>query len=78
MSKEFEQFTKKETSNFYNWGHVLKVQIKDDNKILVNFDEAKNLGASYVIINRLIASKSLSLVCEKCNNNKNLNLYKIN
>ena len=78
MSKELEQLTKKETSNFYNWGHVLKVQIKDDNKILVNFDEAKNLGASYVIINRLITSKSLSLVCEKCNNNKNLNLYKIN
>ena len=78
MSKEFEQLSKKESAKFYNWGHMLKVKIKNDKNILVDFEEAKKLGAQYVIINRPIETKLLTLICKKCNDNENLNLYKIN
>ena len=44
---------------------------------MLNFQYAKKLGANYVISGFPIKNNELKIVCYKCNNSKNLFLYKI-
>ena len=68
-----------EWKKYYDrWGSRVYTFVYDPKVIKINFTEAKKLGANYVISKYLISNQVLSAVCEKCNNSKNLFLYKIN
>ena len=64
--------------NYYdNWGSRLYVFYNDKNNVSINFVEAKNLGADYVLSSFPITSSKLETVCNSCNQNDDLYLYKI-
>ena len=48
---------------------------KEYQNILINFDEAKKLGADYVLSKNNIENNKLLLVCDDCSNY--FKLYKI-
>jgi hypothetical protein len=58
-----------------NWGSRVYSYVNNPKSILINFSEAKNLGAKYVISNYDINSANLKLVCDNCS--KFLKLYSI-
>ena len=62
---------------FENWGNRVYVFYNNQEKLNINFEEARNIGADFVISKFIIKSKFLKKICEKCNNNSKLNLYKI-
>ena len=62
---------------FDNWGNRVYVFYNNQEKLNINFEEARNIGANFVISKFIIKSKFLKKICEKCNNNSKLNLYKI-
>lgn len=62
---------------FDNWGNRVYVFYNNQEKLNINFEEARNIGADFVISKFIIKSKFLKKICEKCNNNSKLNLYKI-
>ena len=67
-----------ELQNYFdNWGNRIYVFYNNQNKLNINFDKAKNVGASFVISRFIINSSSLKEICIKCNGNYKLNLYKI-
>jgi hypothetical protein len=67
-----------ELKNYYdNFGSRVYVFYNNQEKLNINFDEAKNIGANFVISKFIIKDKMLKKMCEKCNNNTKLNLYKI-
>ena len=59
------------------WGSRVYTFVSDPNIIKVNFNEAKILGADYVISGYTIKSNDLELICANCNNSKEIFLYKI-
>ena len=64
--------------NYYdNWGNRVYAFYNDQNNIMINFLEAKIVGADYVISKFLIKNSDLQIICKECNNSKNLFLYKI-
>ena len=64
--------------NYYdNWGSRVYAFYNDENNIMLNFQAAKTLDADYVISRFPIKNNELKIVCYKCNNSKNLFLYKI-
>ena len=80
---EFRKVIKKELDknsfikNYYDfWGNRVYAFIKDPSNIEINFLEAKNLRAKYVISKYEIASKDLTLLEKKFKNQ--IYLYKIN
>jgi len=80
--KKFRKIIEKELENnklykeyYDNWGTKVYAFVNDQNNILINFDQAKNLGANYVISKYPINSKKLNFICENCN--IRLYLYKI-
>ena len=60
-----------------NWGQRIYTFVTDPNVININFNEAKALGADYVISKYSILNEKLQLICEKCNDSPELFLYKI-
>ena len=62
---------------FNNWGSRVYVFYNNQDKLNINFDKAKNIGASFVISRFIINSNSLKELCKKCNGNSKLNLYRI-
>ena len=54
--------------------HTFNNKFKDRN---INFNEARALGADYVISKYSILNEKLELICEKCNDSPELFLYKI-
>ena len=62
---------------YLNWGHRVYAFVSDPENILINFKEAKTLGASFVISKFLIENKNLELV-KIVTGVENLFLYKIN
>ena len=63
--------------NYYdNWGSRLYTFVENPQNILVNFNEAKKLGATYVISKYIIKSPELTIVCENCTRS-NISLYQI-
>ncbi len=58
-----------------NWGSRVYAFVNDPNNILINFKEAKNLGANYIISKYPINSNELISKCENCN--ISLHLYQI-
>ena len=66
------------TRNYYDaWGSKLYAFYHDENNLKINFDEAKNLGAAFVLSSFQINDKTLDLVCSNCDGSKDLFLYKI-
>jgi hypothetical protein len=64
--------------NYYdNWGQRIYTFVTDSNVININFNEARALGADYVISKYSILNEKLELICEKCNDSPELFLYKI-
>ena len=64
--------------NYYdNFGSRVYAFYSDENNIMLNFQAAKTLDADYVISRFPIKNNELKIVCYKCNNSKNLFLYKI-
>ena len=64
--------------NYYdNWGNRVYAFYSDENNLMLNFQHAKKLGADYIISGFPIKNDELKIVCYKCNNSKNLFLYKI-
>ena len=62
---------------FDDWGNRVYIFFSDKDNLLVNFNEARNLNVKYVLSAFQIKSVELLEICSKCNNKKNLNLYKI-
>ena len=60
-----------------NWGNRVYVFYNDKNNLDINFQEAKNIGAKYVLSSFKIQKKELSLKCGPCFDSKDLNLYEI-
>ena len=82
--KRFRKIIEKELEknaflkNYYdNWGNRVYAFYNDKNNIMLNFSEAKNLGADFIISKFPIESSELKIVCYKCNNSNNLYLYEI-
>jgi len=59
-----------------NWGSRVYALVTDPKEIKINFEEAKKLGASFVISKYSINSKKLKSICESCKND-GIYLYKI-
>jgi len=51
-----------------NWGSRVYSFINDPDNIEINFKQAKNLGADYVISAYNLENESLKLVCDNCSN----------
>ena len=80
--KKFRKIIEKEidkNTNFKkyydNWGSRIYAFVNDPNEISINFSEAKNLGADFVISKYDLNSNNLELVCDDCS--KFLKLYSI-
>jgi len=64
--------------NYYdNWGNRVYAFYNDSNKLLINFKEAKIVGANYVISAFPIKNDNLELICQNCRDAKDVHLYKI-
>ena len=59
------------------WGNRVYTFVSDPEIIKINFQQAKNLGADYVISKYPISNEILLLICKKCNESNELFLYKI-
>ena len=51
-----------------NWGSRIYAFVIDPSNVSINFIEAKNLGAKYVISKYDLSSNRLKLVCDDCSN----------
>ena len=60
------------------YGDDMSIITTDKKNIEIDFSYAKKIGAEFVLSKHQIESKNLSIVCLSCNDNKFLNLYKIN
>ena len=60
-----------------NWGNRVFMFYNNKNNLLINFKEAKNLGAEYIISSFVIKNKSLESNCLLCDANNQIYLYKI-
>jgi len=60
-----------------DWGSRVYAFYSNENNLMLNFHFAKKLGADYVVSKFPIENNELKMVCFKCNNSKNLFLYKI-
>ena len=81
--KKFRKVIKEELDSnkfwkkyYDNWGSRVYALVTDPEKIKINFEEAKKLGASFVISRYSINSKKLKFICESCKND-GIYLYKI-
>ena len=82
--KKFEKIIIKELQNnislynyFKNWGNRVYAFYSDKNNLLIDFVEAKKVGADYVISTFLIKNKNLRIICAECGETTQLFLYKI-
>jgi len=67
-----------ELKNYYdNWGNRVYAFYSDKNNLLIDFVEAKKVGADYVISTFLIENKNLQIICSECGETTQLFLYKI-
>tara|TARA_B100000575_G_scaffold294187_1_gene308502 strand:+ start:2011 stop:3600 length:1590 start_codon:yes stop_codon:yes gene_type:complete len=65
IEKELQKNTK--LKKYYdNWGSRVYGFISDPNNIEINFKQAKNLGADYVISAYNLDNENLMLVCDNC------------
>ena len=62
---------------FDDWGNRAYIFFSDKDKLVVNFNEARNLNVKYVLSAFRIKNEELLEICYECNNKKNLNLYQI-
>ena len=60
-----------------DWGNRVYMFYSDENNLLFNFKEAKNLGAEYIISPFVIKNKNLELNRLLRDINKKIYLYKI-
>ena len=81
--KKFRKIIKEELDSnkfwkkyYDNWGSRVYAVVTDPEEIKINFEEAKKLGASFVISRYSINSKKLKFICESCKND-GIYLYKI-
>ena len=68
----------KDLKNYYdNWGNRVYAFYNDSNKLLINFKEAKIVGANYIISAFPIKNANLELICQNCRNTMDIHLYKM-
>ncbi len=60
-----------------NWGNRVYLFYNDKNNLLIDFKEAKNVGADFIISAFPIENENLKIACPKCEYNNQLYLYKI-
>ena len=76
IAKELE--ANKTLKNYYEiFANRVYVFFTDKNNLLINFKEAKIIGANYVISSFEIQNVNLELKCRKCNGNEGIFLYRI-
>ena len=59
------------------WGNRVYLFFSDKKNLLINFKEAKKVGAEFIISSFSINHKNLQLACPDCNYSNELFLYKI-
>ena len=60
-----------------NWGNRVYAFYTDSNELLIDFNEAKEVGASFIISSFAIENVNLKLICKDCHSYKNIFLYRI-
>ena len=76
IEKQLEHY--EDTKKYYDlWGNRLYTFVSDPEIIKIDFQQAKNLGANYVISKYPISNEILLPICKKCNESNELFLYKI-
>ena len=76
IEKELEKNS--QLKDYYdNWGNRVYLFYNDKNNLLIDFKEAKNIGADFIISSFPIENESLKIACSKCKYNNQLYLYKI-
>jgi len=64
--------------NYYDfWGNRVYMFFSDKNDLLLDFKEAKKIGADFIIAAFPIDNENLALACSECNYNNELYLYRI-
>ena len=64
--------------NYYdNWGNRVYAFYNNKNNLMLDFQQAKKLGADYVISKFPIINDELKIICFECNNSSEIFLYKI-
>ena len=64
--------------NYYDiMGNRVYAFYNDKSNLLIDFKEAKKIGANYVISAFAILNENLEEICKKCNDNEGIFLYKI-
>jgi len=58
-------------------GNRVYAFFNDKNNLLINFREAKKIGANYIISSFEIQNANLEIVCKKCNKDEKIFLYKV-
>jgi len=77
-SENIDKGSKVQISAFIKNGQVLHSFYKEGDEIRINFNKLKNMNVKFVISKFILKHSNLDIVCEKCNNASDLNLYKIN
>ncbi len=77
-SKEDNSAYIQQIENFKKNGQVLRSFYNEDDDLKIDFGKLKSMRVLFVISKFILQDKSLDVICESCNNKKDLNLYKIN
>ncbi len=76
ISEELDQ-NDFEKNYFDKMGHRLYAFVKNPDNVKIDFSKAKLMKAKYVLSFKRLKNSNLIIICEKCNFQLNLNLYKI-
>ena len=60
-----------------SWGNRVYAFYTNSNELLIDFNEAKKVGANFVISAFAIENVNLKLICKDCHSYKNIFLYRI-
>ena len=60
-----------------SWGNRVYAFYTNSNELLIDFNEAKKVGANFVISSFAIENVNLKLICKDCHSYKNIFLYRI-
>lgn len=77
IQSELEKDLKKK-DYFDAWGFRIYAFVVDPSDVQLNFKQIKLMGASYLLSKKKLSNENLNIICENCNNEKDLNLYNIN
>jgi hypothetical protein len=71
------ELDEKQKKDFIDEGHRLYASVSQQEKVKLNFDKAKLMGAKYVLSKKKLIDSRLEEVCVFCNSREDLHLYNI-